>query len=53
MYSNIVLICSTTLSRSDCQLSAALDVVRGAQVDNPVMCALSLPTNQAGSPGGR
>jgi len=39
-YSIIVLICSMALSHSDCQLKTALDIVRGPQADNPVMCAM-------------
>lgn len=40
-YSIIILICSTTLSHTDCQPNTANDVVRGPQVDNPVMCAMN------------
>lgn len=40
-YSIIILICSTALSHSDCQSKTASDVVRGPQVDNPVMCSLN------------
>jgi hypothetical protein len=43
-YSIVILICSTALSPSDCQQDTALDVVRGPQVDNPVMCALKAQT---------
>lgn len=43
-FSIVVLICSATLSRSDCQLETALDVVRGPRVDNPVMCGLNAQT---------
>ena len=43
-YSIIILICSVSLSHSDCQLNTALDVVRGPRVDNPVMCALNAQT---------
>ena len=43
-YSIMILICSTTLSHSDCQANTALDVVRGPQVDNQVMCALNAQT---------
>src|SRR5580658_7432736 len=39
-YSIVILICSTALSHSDCQPDTALDVVRGPQVNNPVLCAL-------------
>ncbi|HZZ59722.1 MAG TPA: hypothetical protein VFE63_00915 [Roseiarcus sp.] len=41
MYSIMILICSTALSHADCQPKTANDVVRGQQVDNPVMCALN------------
>jgi hypothetical protein len=43
-YSILILICSVSLSHGDCQLNTALDVVRGPQVDNPVMCALNAQT---------
>jgi hypothetical protein len=43
-YSIIILICSTALSHSDCQPNTALDVVRGPQVDNVVMCSLNAQT---------
>jgi hypothetical protein len=44
MYSILILICSTALSHSDCQATTALDVVRGPEVDNAVMCALNAQT---------
>jgi hypothetical protein len=40
----VILICSTALSHSDCQPDTALDVVRGPEVDNPVMCGLNAQT---------
>ncbi len=40
----MILICSTVLSHSDCQPNTALDVVRGPQVDNPIMCSLNAQT---------
>jgi hypothetical protein len=43
-YSIVILICSTALSHSDCQPNTALDVMRGPEVDNPVMCALNAQT---------
>jgi hypothetical protein len=43
-YSMLILICSTALSHSDCQPSTAVDVVRGPQVDNAIMCALNAQT---------
>ena len=46
-YSIVILICSTALSHSDCQPDSALDVVRGPQVDNAVMCALNAQTMMA------
>ena len=46
-YSILILICSTALSHSDCQLDTALDVVRGPQVDNAIMCALNAQTMMA------
>jgi hypothetical protein len=46
-YSIVILICSTTLSHSDCQPMTALDVVRGPKVDNPVMCAMNAQTMMA------
>ena len=46
-FSIVVLICSTALSQSECQLNTALDVVRGPQVNNPVMCGLNAQTMMA------
>jgi len=43
-YSILVLVCSATLSHSECQPKTASDVVRGPQVDNVVMCALNAQT---------
>ena len=43
-YSIMILICSTALSHSDCQPDTALDVVRGPQVDNAIMCSLNAQT---------
>jgi hypothetical protein len=43
-YSILILICSTALSHSDCQLKSAVDIVRGPQVDNAIMCALNAQT---------
>jgi len=43
-YSIVILICSASLSHSDCQLNTALDVVRGPRVNNPVMCGLNAQT---------
>ena len=43
-YSIMILICSTALSHSDCQPNTALDVVRGPQVDNAIMCSLNAQT---------
>jgi hypothetical protein len=43
-YSILILICSTALSHSDCQPNTALDVVRGTQVDNAIMCSLNAQT---------
>ena len=43
-YSILILICSTTLSHSDCQAKTAVDVVRGPTVDNAIMCALNAQT---------
>jgi hypothetical protein len=40
-YSILILICSTTLSHSDCQAKTAVDMVRGPTVDNAIMCALN------------
>jgi hypothetical protein len=40
-YSILILICSTTLSHSDCQAKTAVDMVRGPAVDNAIMCALN------------
>jgi hypothetical protein len=39
-YSIIILICSLTLSQSDCEPKTALDVVRGPKADNSIMCAM-------------
>jgi hypothetical protein len=44
MYSILVLICSTALSRVDCQAKTAVDVVRGPTVDNPMMCGFNAQT---------
>ena len=46
-FSIVILICSTALSQSECQLNTALDVVRGPQVNNPVMCGLNAQTMMA------
>ena len=46
-YSVVILICAIALSHSDCQPKTALDVVRGPQVDNSVMCALNAQTMMA------
>jgi hypothetical protein len=43
-YSILILICSTTLSHSDCQATTAVDVVRGPKVDNAIMCAMNAQT---------
>jgi hypothetical protein len=43
-YSIVILICSTALSHSTASPDTALDVVRGPQVNNPVMCALDVQT---------
>ena len=48
-YSLVILICSIALSHSDCQPGTATDVVRGPQVDNPVMCGFSAQTMIAGT----
>ena len=40
-YSIVILICSTLLSHSDCQPNTALDVVRGPETDNVVMCSMN------------
>jgi hypothetical protein len=40
-YSIVILICSTALSHADCRPGTGLDLVRGPQVDNPVMCAMN------------
>jgi hypothetical protein len=37
----VILICSATLSRSECQLNTASDVMRAPNVANEIMCALS------------
>jgi hypothetical protein len=43
-YSIVILICSTALSPPDCLPKTALDVVRGPEVDDPVMCAFNAQT---------
>jgi hypothetical protein len=48
-YSLVILICSITLSHSDCQPNTATDIVRGPQVDNAVMCGLNAQTMIAGT----
>jgi hypothetical protein len=37
----VILICSASLSRSECQPNTASDVMRGPNVANESMCALS------------
>jgi hypothetical protein len=37
----VILICSASLGRAECQLNTALDVIRGPNVANEMMCALS------------
>jgi hypothetical protein len=46
-YSIVILICSAALSHSDCQPETALDLVRGPQVENGVMCSLNAQTMMA------
>jgi hypothetical protein len=46
-YSIVILICSTALSHSDCQPKTALDVLRGPQVDNVMMCSMNAQTMMA------
>jgi hypothetical protein len=46
-YSIVILICSAALSQLDCQPKTALDVVRGPQADNAVMCSLYTQTMMA------
>jgi hypothetical protein len=48
-YSLVILICSITLSHSDCQPKTATDIVRGPEVDNVVMCGLNAQTMIAGT----
>jgi hypothetical protein len=36
----VILICSASLGRPDCQINTALDVIRGPNVANEMMCAL-------------
>jgi hypothetical protein len=43
-YSIVILICSTALSHADCRPDTGLDLVRGPQVDNAVMCAMNAET---------
>jgi hypothetical protein len=43
-YSIVILICSTALSHADCRPNTALDLVRGPQVDNPMMCMMNAET---------
>jgi hypothetical protein len=43
-YSILILICSTTLSHSDCQPNTAVDVVRGPEVDNAILCTFNAQT---------
>jgi hypothetical protein len=37
----VILICSASLSRPECQLNTASDGMRGPNVANEIMCALS------------
>ncbi len=46
-YSITILICSISLSHSECEPKTALDVARGPPVDNPVMCVLNAQTMMA------
>jgi hypothetical protein len=48
-YSLVILICSITLSHSDCQPKTATDIVRGPNVDNAIMCGLNAQTIVAGT----
>jgi hypothetical protein len=40
MFQVLILICSTGLAPADCQIDTALDVVRGPEVANEVMCGM-------------
>ena len=46
-YSIVILICSATLSRSECQPETAFDLVRGPQVENGAMCSFNAQTMMA------
>jgi hypothetical protein len=46
-YSIVILICSTALSHADCQPNTALDVLRGPQADNVMMCSMNAQTMMA------
>jgi hypothetical protein len=35
----VILVCSAAIGRADCQLNTALDVIRGPNVANEIMCA--------------
>jgi hypothetical protein len=35
----VILVCSASLGRPDCQLNTAIDVIRGPNVANEMMCA--------------
>jgi hypothetical protein len=35
----VILVCSAAIGRADCQLNTALDVIRGPNVANEMMCA--------------
>jgi hypothetical protein len=43
----VILICSASLGRADCQMNTALDVIRGPNVANEMMCALQGQTTIA------
>ena len=40
MFQVLILICSIGVSRSDCQIETATDVIQGPVVANEIMCAL-------------
>jgi hypothetical protein len=56
MFQILVLICAMSISNADCQADTAIDVIRGPQVDNELMCgfhgqALLASTSLAPRPG--
>ena len=39
-FSTIILVCSINISHGDCTPDTAIDVIRGGNVENEIMCAM-------------